>query len=98
MPKNLTERQQKELNSIYELCKTEYPDIPAYFLWLLSVDYYMTYCVGKKQQRELNKEEINEEIKKLMKECEENKDKKLYETMKLEREESNIIFEEKAEE
>lgn len=89
----LTDRQNKEINAIYELCKTEYPDTPAYFLWLLAVDYYMTHVVGKKQQRQLSKEEINEEVKRLMKECEESKNKTLYENLQiLENNTSNIVL------
>ena len=84
MTKKLTERQEKELIQIYVLCVKEYPEIPTYFLWLLSTDYYMKNCVGKKQQRELsNNEDINLEIKKMMEECDKNKDITLYESMKI---------------
>lgn len=88
---NLTPQQEADITALYNVSREQFPTTPAYFLWLIAVDYYMKDVVGKKQKSRMKNPLIDEKVKEMKANSSANKHTNILKLMNIEDNTNEII-------
>lgn len=93
---NLTAQQHADITALYNTCREQHPHVPAYFLWLLSVEYFVKDVIGKKQRGRMHNKLIDEKVNEMRADNKSRNHTNILKLMSIEKEEniiSNVIIE-----